>query len=94
MTLIRKQHGADFKAKVAITAIKGERTIAELVKEFGVRDSQIHKWKNQLLNQAADLFKPGKSSTTAQHESEVARLYQTLGQLVAERDFLKKVLQH
>lgn len=93
MTKIRKQHGAEFKAKVAIAALKGDRTTAELVKEFSVGDSQIHKWKTHLLSHATQLFKPGMVTTDAHRDAKIDHLHQTIGMLVSERDFLKKVLE-
>lgn len=92
MSKIRKQHSAEFKAKVAVAALKGDRTTAELVKEFSIRDSQIHKWKSHLSTNAAQLFKPGMVTTDAQRETKIDQLHQTIGMLVSERDFLKKVL--
>jgi transposase-like protein len=93
MKNIRKKHGGEFKVKVALAAIKGDKTIAELVKEFGVHESQIYQWKNQLLNYAVDAFSHrGNSSSLKQHENEVSTLHEKIGQLVVERDFLKKVL--
>lgn len=92
MTKIHKQHGVEFKAKVAIAALKGDRTTAELVKEFSVGASQIHKWKTHLSANAAQLFKPGMVTTDTQRDSKIDHLHQTIGMLVSERDFLKKVL--
>jgi transposase-like protein len=95
MTSKRKKHGSEFKAKVALAAIKGEQTIAELVKEFGVHESQIYQWKSQLLNHAIEAFNHGNGSASAKHhESEISMLHAKIGQLVMERDFLKKVLGH
>jgi len=90
----RKKHGAEFKAKVALAAVKGERTMAELVKEFGVHESQIYQWKNQLLGHAVEAFGRGAIShgTGKVSDTEVAGLHEKIGQLVMERDFLKKVL--
>ena len=93
MTKIRKKHSSEFKAKVALAALKGDRTGTELVQEFGVGDSQIHKWKMQLLSQATRLFEPGMTSPDVHKDHQIDHLHKTIGQLVAERDFLKKVLK-
>lgn len=84
MTKIRKQHSAEFKAKVAIAALKGDRTTGELVKEFSVGASQIHKWRTHLSVNAAQLFKPGMVMTDTQRETKIGRLHQTIGMLVSE----------
>lgn len=92
MAKVRKSYSSEFKAKVAIEAVKGERTMAELVREYGVRDNQIYKWRNHLLDQAAELFKHGGLGLDAQKDAKIDDLHRTIGQLVSERDFLKKVL--
>jgi transposase len=59
----RKKHGAEFKAKVALAAVKDERRMTELVNEFGVHESQIYQWKNQLLGHAVEAFGGGASNS-------------------------------
>ena len=91
MKQTRKTHGAAFKAKVALAAIKGDRTIAELASEFGVHPNQIYNWKKQLLDGAASVFEGGGAGEGA-GEAQVDLLYRQIGQLKVENDFLARKL--
>lgn len=88
MKKIAKRHNAAFKAKVAIEAIKGDRTIAELSAQYGVHPSVIHKWKKLVLEKAAVVFEDGSAKS---NDEIVSNLYKKIGQLEVERDFLAQI---
>jgi len=88
----RRQHSPALKAKVALEAIKGEETIAELASRFGVHPSQINKWKKELVEGAAGIFNGAHDHNGKGDEKLVANLYQQIGQLKVEKDFLEKGL--
>lgn len=88
----RRTHSPDFKSKVALAAIQGDLTMAELVKKFDVHANQITEWKKQLLNGAADVF--GKNAKKAEDtEDTVQALHAKIGQLTMENDFLERGLE-
>src|SRR5712691_9083342 len=93
MKQIRKKHGAVFKAKVALAAIKGDRTVAELASAYGVHPNQIYAWKKQLLDGAASVFEGGVAAAEGMaSEAQVDLLYRQIGQLKVENDFLSRKL--
>ena len=86
----RQQHTAEFKARVAIAAIKGQQTAAELSAMYGVHVTQIGVWKKQALEELAQVFSSRRSSAVRAQEDMTATLYQQIGQLKVELDWLKK----
>ena len=88
----RRNHSPAFKAKVAIAAIKGDRTLAQLSEHFDVHPNQITTWKAQLEGGAADVFGPGCGNTTALPAVDVKSLHAKIGELTLENDFLEGAL--
>jgi transposase-like protein len=89
---MRKTFSKEFKAKVALEALKGDKTIAELASEHKVHATQITAWRKQLKDSAAEIFGNGQSKALKEHQELVERLYKNVGQLQVENDWMRKNL--
>lgn len=87
----RRNHTPSFKAKVALAAVKGDKTVAELAQQFDVHPNQIQDWKRRLLDQADGVFE-GKATADDGKEVEVEKLHAKIGELTMVNDFLSKAL--
>ena|SRR5579862_2412640 len=87
----RRRHSSQFKAQVALEALKGQKTLNELASEFGVHPVQIAQWKRQLLDASASIFDSSASRRGEREQDHlVEQLYQEIGQLKVEVDWLRK----
>ena len=84
----RRKHSPAFKAKVALEALKGQETVAQLAARYEVHPGQIQAWKKALAEGASGVFGNGKDQKARNDSALIARLYQEIGQLKVERDFL------
>jgi len=83
----RRKHSGKFKAKVAVAALKGDRTLAELAAQFDVHPNQIQDWKAKLVCQAEKIFENGEHARK-ETDTEIKELHAKIGQLTMEHDFL------
>lgn len=90
MVNMRKRYDPKLRAKVALEAVKGEKTLAELSSEFSVHPNQIRQWRKHLLETLPDLFTDRRKRKDKDQEELIAELYRQIGQLKVELDWLKK----
>jgi len=91
--MIRKKFEAGFKARVALEAVKGEKTLSELSSEYGVNGNVISRWKKELLAGVSGIFSKKAGSRDREREEATDKLYKSIGELKVENDWLKKKLQ-
>ncbi len=87
---MRKSYTAEFKAKVALEATKGDKPLFELASKYDVHPNQIRQWKKELLNNLPDIFSGKKTKQEKQQEHNEAKLFEEIGRLKVEVDWLKK----
>lgn len=88
----RRRFPAEFKAKVALAAFRSDKTLNELAAQFEIHPNQIYAWRNQLKEAAREVFGNGRSRRAESDEQLVAQLYEEIGRLKVEVDWLKKKL--
>lgn len=89
----RRRFTAEFKAKVALEALRGDRTVQEIAAKHAVHPNQVSAWKRQAVDGLGEVFSSGSESSARDHEAAVERLHAKIGQLTVERDFLSKGLK-
>ena len=90
MVAKRRVFSKAFKAKVALAAIRDDKTLAELAAKFGVHANQVSAWRQQLLDRVAELFEDGRSRKGTEEGATTEELYEQIGRLKMELDWLKK----
>lgn len=90
---MRKKFEPAIKARVALEALKGEKTLSELSAEYGVHSTQIGQWKQELIRRSAELFAKPDNTLARQHEEQIDKLHKTIGEITMENNWIKKKLQ-
>jgi transposase-like protein len=92
MTTLRKKHSVKSKGKIALEAIKGEKTTAEITSTYGIHATQVNTWKKQALESIPEAFSAKRKKQENDQQELIGELYKQIGQLKVENDFLKKNL--
>ena len=92
MSRKRRTHSPALKARVALAAIQGEKTLAELAEQFQIHPNQIQKWKKQLRNSAQEIFEKGSAKSASASSATIKELHAKIGKLTVENDFLSTAL--
>lgn len=90
MAGVRKRHTVEFKAKVALEAIRQQKTSNQLTAEYGIHATQVNAWKKQALAAIPDAFSGKQERAQETQQGQIDELHRQIGQLIAERDWLKK----
>ena len=88
----RKRHTGQFKARVAVEAIAGHKTVNQIATEYGIHPSQVNKWKKHALERLPEVLSDGRGAKNGRQEEVEARLYQQIGRLTMELGYVKKKL--
>jgi transposase-like protein len=94
MVGIRKRHPLQTKVKVAIEAIRGEKTASEITSKYGIHTTQVNNWKKQALEQIPNAFSRKRKRQQEDQQKLIDELYRQIGQLKVENDFLKKNIEY
>jgi len=89
---MRKKIEPGIRARVALEAVRGEKTTTQIASEYQVHPNQVSKWKQELIGRAAELFNGSKSGQNTEHQETVDKLHRAIGEITVERDWLKKKL--
>lgn len=89
---MRKRFSNEFKAKVALAALRGDKTMSELASEFEVHPTQVSAWRNELKERATEIFGTPRDKAAGNKDELIEELYKNLGQMKVEHDWLKKKL--
>lgn len=89
---MRKHHSKEFKAKVALAALKGDKTMAELSSEFGVHATMITRWRSEAKEGLAEIFGKSDREEIREYKNKIEDLYKTIGRIQVENDWMRKNL--